>query len=136
MAVTAGPRAVVEDFYRRSNAGERDSAAFFHPEVEWHWPRATPGASVFHGHEGIDRGLEMWIESWGEFRMEPDEVIEEGDEVLVLLRYRLRGAGSGIGFEHPVAHLMRVEDGLIRAWWMFGDPEKARRRFLAGDRPA
>jgi hypothetical protein len=28
-----------------------------------------------------------------------------------------------------------IEDDLIRAWWMFGDPEKARRRFLAGDRP-
>jgi hypothetical protein len=34
-----------------------------------------------------------------------------------------------------VAHLLRVENGRIRAWWMFGDPVKARRRFLAGDRP-
>ena len=117
MPVQAGPRAVVEDFYRRTNAGERDSTLFFHPEVEWHWPPETPGASVFHGHEGIDRGLAMWIESWGEFQMEP------------------RGAESGIDIEHPVAHLLRVKEGLISAWWMFGDPEKARRRFLAGDRP-
>jgi ketosteroid isomerase-like protein len=136
MAVTAGPRAVVDDFYRRLNAGERDSAAFFHPEVEWHWPPETPGASVFHGLDGIDQGIAMWAESWGEFRMEPVELIEEGDEVLALVQYRLRGAGSGIDMEQPVAHLMRVEDGLIRAWWMFGDPEKARRRFLAGDRPS
>jgi ketosteroid isomerase-like protein len=67
--------------------------------------------------------------------MEPDELIEEGNDVLAMVRYRLRGAESGIDIEHPVAHLMRVEDGLIRAWWMFGDPEKARRRFVAGDRP-
>jgi ketosteroid isomerase-like protein len=135
MAVTAGPRAVVEDFYRRSNAGERDSPAFFHPEVEWHRPPETPGAGVFHGLDGIDCGLSAWIESWGEFQMEPEELIENGDEVLALVRYRLRGAESGIDIEHPVAHLMRVENGLIKAWWMFGDPEKARRRFLAGDRP-
>jgi ketosteroid isomerase-like protein len=135
MAVTAGPRAVVEDFYRRSNAGERDPVLFFHPEVEWHWPRDTPGASVFHGHDGIGRGFAMWSESWGQFRMEPYEFLEEGEEVLAMVRYRLRGAESGIDIEHPVAHLMRVEGGLIRAWWMFGDPDKARRRFLAGDRP-
>ena len=67
--------------------------------------------------------------------MEPEEFLEAGDDVFVLVRYRLRGAESGIDFEHPVAHLIRLEDGLIRTWWMFGDPEKARRRFLAGDRP-
>ena len=27
------------------------------------------------------------------------------------------------------------DDGLVRRWWMFGDAEKARRRFVAGDRP-
>jgi len=30
---------------------------------------------------------------------------------------------------------MRVQDGQIIAWWMFGDPAKARRRFVEGDRP-
>lgn len=134
--MTAGPRAVVEDFYRRFNRGERVPQSFFHPEIDWHWPRETPGSGVFHGHDGIDRGLAMWAESWGEFHMEPEELIEEGDEVLVVVRYRLRGAESGIDIEHAVAHLVRVEDGLIRSWWMFGDPDKARRRFLAGDRPA
>jgi hypothetical protein len=28
-----------------------------------------------------------------------------------------------------------LEDGLLRRWWMFGDVDKARRRFVAGDRP-
>ena len=63
-AVTATPRAVVEEFYRRLNAGERDAPARFEPEIEWHWPLDTPGAGVFHGYEGIDRGFNLWIESW------------------------------------------------------------------------
>ena len=53
-----------------------------------------------------------------------------------MLRYRMRGAGSGVYLEAPVAHLHQLEDGLLRRWWMFGDAEKARRRFVAGDRPA
>jgi len=136
MAVSASPREVVEDFYRGFNRGERIPAAYFHPEIEWHWPPGTPGESFFKGHEGIDRGLSIWTESWGVFQMEPEEFLEDGDDVFVWARYRLRGAESGIDIEHPVAHLVRVEDGLIKAWWMFGDPDKARRRFLAGDRPA
>ena len=48
----------------------------------------------------------------------------------------MRGAGSGVYLEAPVAHLHQfTEDGLLRRWWMFGDADKAKRRFLAGDRP-
>jgi hypothetical protein len=43
--------------------------------------------------------------------------------------------GSGVYLEEPVAHLHYLENGLLRRWWMFGDAEKAKRRFLAGDRP-
>jgi hypothetical protein len=75
MAVTGGPRAVVEDFYRRFNRGERIPEAFFHPEIDWHWPPDTLGPSVFHGREGIATGLSVWTESWGEFQMEPEELI-------------------------------------------------------------
>jgi ketosteroid isomerase-like protein len=136
MTVPPSPREIVEEFYRRTNTGERDVPAVFHPEVEWHWAPGTPGGDVYHGHEGIYRGLAVWTESWGAFEMHPEELITDGDDVLALVRYRLRGAESGIDIEHPVAHLICLEDGLIRAWWMFGDPDKARRRFLAGDRPA
>jgi hypothetical protein len=31
---------------------------------------------------------------------------------------------------------VQLEDGRITRWWMFGDAEKARRRFVAGDGPA
>ena len=41
MAVTADPRVVVENFYRRFNVGEWTHAAFFHPEIEWLATRRT-----------------------------------------------------------------------------------------------
>jgi hypothetical protein len=61
--------------------------------------------------------------------------LARGDWVLAILRYRMRGVGSGVYLEAFVAHLHQIEDGLLRRWWMFGDAEKARRRFVAGDRP-
>jgi hypothetical protein len=75
------------------------------------------------------------VESWDELVIEPQEILEEGAYVLAMTHYRMRGAGSGVHLEAGVAHLHQIEDGLVRRWWMFGDAEKARRRFLAGDRP-
>jgi ketosteroid isomerase-like protein len=128
-------RAIVEELIRRMNARDLHPTDLCHDDVEWHWPATTPGASIFRGHAGVTQGLEQWSESWEELDMAPEEVFEDGDYVLVILRYRMRGAGSGVYLEAPVAHLHELEDGLLRRWWMFGDAEKARRRFVAGDRP-
>jgi ketosteroid isomerase-like protein len=105
------------------------------PDVEWHWPSSTPGTEVFRGREQMTAGLETWTESWGELHFDVDEVVEDGDWVLVTVNYRMRGAASGLALEHTVAHVHEYEEGKLRRWWMFGDAEKARRRFLAGDRP-
>ena len=128
-------RVRVELIIRQLNTRDPDIEDLCHPEIEWRWPATTPGASLFRGHAEVERGLFTWVESWDELEMEPEEILEDGDYVLAMLRYRMRGAGSGLYLEELVAHLHQFEDGLLRRWWMFGDPEKARRRFLAGDRP-
>jgi ketosteroid isomerase-like protein len=128
-------RALLEEIYRRLNEVDLGAVELFHPEVEWDWGASAPGQSVFRGHEQVREGLMLWRESWGDFQMEPKEVIEAGDDILVLANYRARGAESGVEFDATVAHLFRFHEGLVTRWWMFGDPGKARRRFLAGDRP-
>jgi ketosteroid isomerase-like protein len=130
-----GQRALVEEVYRRLNDRDLSVVERFDPEMEWRWPANAPGQSVYRGHENVREGLMLWVESWGDFRMEPEELIEAGDHVFAMTRYRARGAGSGVEFEIRVAHLFRIRDGLVTSWRMFGDLDKARRRFLAGDRP-
>ena len=133
----ASNRATVEELIRLMNTRDVRPTHLAHPDIEWHWAAATPGPQVYRGHEGLHQGLDTWIESWEELVVEPVELLEEGDYVLALTLYRMRGAGSGVYLEAPVAHLHQFgEDGLLRRWWMFGDADKARRRFLTGDRPA
>ena len=131
----ASHRARVEEIIRQLNTRDPRMAELCHPDIEWHWPAATPGMSLFRGHDELRSGLFTWAESWDELVMEPEELFEDGDYVLAMVRYRMRGAGSGVQLQESVAHLHQFEDGLLRRWWMFGDAEKARRRFLAGDRP-
>ena len=130
-----GNRLLVEEIIRQLNTRDPRMAELCHPDIEWHWPAATPGLALFRGHAELERGLFSWAESWEELVMEPEEILEDGEYVLAMLRYRMRGAASGVYLEEPVAHLHQFEDGLLKRWWMFGDAEKARRRFLAGDRP-
>jgi SnoaL-like domain len=134
--VTSRNRAVVEDLIRHMNTRDERPTHLFDPDIEWHWAAAIPGPSVYRGHAELENGLDTWIESWEELIVEPQEYLEDGDYVLALTLYRMRGAGSGVYLEAPVAHLHEfTDDGLIRRWWMFGDAEKAKRRFLVGDRP-
>jgi ketosteroid isomerase-like protein len=129
-------RALLEEIYRRLNEIDLGAVELFDPEAEWDWGASAPGQSVYRGREQVREGLMLWRESWGDFHMEPQEMIEAGDDVFVTARYRARGAESGVEFNATVAHLFRFREGLVTRWWMFGDAGKARRRFLAGDRPA
>jgi ketosteroid isomerase-like protein len=133
--VASAKRAVVEELIGLMNSRTRTPSHLCHPELEWYWPDAMPGGSVYRGHEELERGLRTFEESWDELILEPEEFLEDGDYLLAMVRYRARGAGSGVPLETPIAHLHLFEDGLVRRWWMFGDADKARRRFLAGDRP-
>jgi ketosteroid isomerase-like protein len=129
-------RATVEHLIQLMSRRDTRPTHLFHPDVEWHWAASIPGPSVYRGHEELEKGLDTWIESWEELVVDPQEILEDGDYVLAVTQYRMRGAGSGVYLEAPVAHLHQfTDDGLIKGWWMFGDAEKARRRFLAGDRP-
>jgi SnoaL-like domain len=129
-------RALVEELLQLMNQRDTRPTHLCHPEIEWHWAPMTPGPPVYRGHDELHEGLDAWVESWDELVIEPKEILEEGDWILVMTEYRMRGAGSGVNLEAAVAHLHQIEDGLLRRWWMFGNAEKAKRRFLAGDRPS
>lgn len=53
-----------------------------------------------------------WDADWGEFRNEPDELIDLGDRVLILGRMVGRGVSSGAAFSREVAYLLTVSNGL------------------------
>ena len=73
-----------------------DLAAFLDPEIEWRGPREFPDlAEPRHGLEGVRSYLETLYEAIEDYRMEPEEFIDAGeDQVLVFSREGGRGRGS------------------------------------------
>jgi len=61
------------------NARDLNVDDLCHPEIEWRWPAATPGSSLFRGHEAVTRGLEQWAESWEALQMDPYRRFVAGD---------------------------------------------------------
>jgi hypothetical protein len=62
---------VVRSAYEAFARGDFETALeLFHPDIEWHDPD-RPGGGTYHGHEGLIRNLEEWLEGWEEFRLVP-----------------------------------------------------------------
>jgi ketosteroid isomerase-like protein len=104
---------VVRRGYEAFGRGDLGAAMeLFHPDVEWHDPE-RPGGGTYRGHEGVLRNLAEWLEGWEEFRLEPEEFLEAGDQVVVLVRQSGRGKGSGVEIEGRLAQVFGLREGKV-----------------------
>jgi ketosteroid isomerase-like protein len=91
------------------------SAQLVDPEVEFH---GTVGGlqegQMAHGQSEIDQTFESEdLEAWEERRLEPEEFIDAGDNVVVLLHEYRRGKGSGVELETETAVVVAVTGGRV-----------------------
>ena len=83
------------------------------PEFEFHhvWD-----GRVFKGFEGTMEWISDTRETWDDYSQEIAELIDLGDDVVVVLRLSARGGGSGVPVAQELAVLWTFEDGkAIRA---------------------
>ena len=131
--MAASNPAKVRQAYAALLGGDLDGfLSILHPDAEWHWPRGVADSRVYRGKEDIRRGVDTWAEPWSDLRMDAVELIERDENVLALVRYRARGRASGVELDELVAHLWEFRAGLVVSMRMFGDVEKAKRRFTDG----
>ena len=85
-----------------------------HPDIEMH---ATVGGveegRVRRGIVEIRREYETAEESWDEHIIEVEELVDAGDQVVVLHRETMRGKSSGVDLEVEAAVLVDFRDGRI-----------------------
>jgi ketosteroid isomerase-like protein len=118
---------VVRELLGAYDRGDMDAVfAKLDPEVEFVEAADYPGASTYHGPEGVQRALDGWREAWGEIRLELDELVELGDRVLTVGRQHVRAEFSGVGFQAPLATLWTLREGRVARAEHFLDPDEAR----------
>jgi ketosteroid isomerase-like protein len=105
----------VRGVLRRFAAGDRESwREDFAEDVIWDVSNSMmPEARVYEGHDGLERFVVDWFESWAEARFEDVELIDTGDSVVSVFRWKARGKTSGVETDVTWAGIYEVEDGQI-----------------------
>jgi ketosteroid isomerase-like protein len=121
--------AVVRELLERFNRGDPDSviellADDFIAEVP---PTLSAEPDVYEGHEGALRYLRAFEGFLEDVRFVPLEFHDEGEQVIVELLLRGRGAASGIEVEQRAVVVTWVEQGKVRRMQPVLDLEAARR---------
>ena len=107
---------VVREAFKAFSEEDREMGAqLVDPEVEF---LGTVGGlqegQIAHGQSEIDQKFEAEdLEAWEERRLEAEEFIDAGDNVVVLLHEYRRGRGSGVELETDTAVVFAVRDGRV-----------------------
>jgi ketosteroid isomerase-like protein len=88
---------------------------YYDPAVVWdlthfrEWPDNT-----YHGHDGLLRFLDEWLEVWDNFETDVEEIVAAPDgRVLSLAWQRGTGRESGLPMEMEWALIGTVRDGRV-----------------------
>jgi ketosteroid isomerase-like protein len=110
-----------------NRAGLEALLEYLHPDAEYDITAAIgPYAGMYHGHAAIRNFLADYLEGWEYVRMEPEELLEAGDEcVVVPLRIHTRGKGSGVRTEARTINVWTVRDGKAVRLAVYNDKDEA-----------
>jgi ketosteroid isomerase-like protein len=116
----AAPQASVKlfrRFYESFNLGDLDAVlelctedveVYKDPEVVEMVAALTP-----RGAELVAQYLRGWLDSWDAYHARPEQFLQSGDEVAVLVQLRARGRGSQFEIEAEMADVFTVRTGKI-----------------------
>jgi ketosteroid isomerase-like protein len=101
------------------------AASLYSPDVEWHSAAADPGQEVFHGVEGVKKLIADVQEAIDDFRTEPFEFLDAGDQVVAGLIHRGRGKGSSAEVEMREWNVFLIRAGRIASVHEYSERKEA-----------
>jgi ketosteroid isomerase-like protein len=108
-------RLALEAYNRRDLAV---TAAGFHPDLEYYpyreFVEAGLAEACYHGPSGYRTYIEGTYEVWGaDVRIEPRELIDLGDRMVVLADMPMRAQASGVPLGETYACVATLKDGRV-----------------------
>jgi ketosteroid isomerase-like protein len=86
---------------------------------------SSPDRQTRYGREGIIQLFDSYMEAFDALRLEPEEFIEVGDQIVVSLRQWVRGKGSGAEVVGHIAHVWTLRGPDIHRLRIFADKDRA-----------
>jgi ketosteroid isomerase-like protein len=87
--------------------------SIWHDDIEWQGPdyEPLPQAGRYQGPDAIFEMFGRLPEHWDDFKVTPDEWVEDGDTVVALGHTEGRSKSTGEQVKVPFAHVWRMQDG-------------------------
>lgn len=115
-----------------SEGRDEESLSLMQPEIEWHvafrTPDLAPGVSVLHGHDEIRAFWRTWRAAWERITIDVEDVVYDADDIVIArVRFRARGAGSGVELDRALFYVFELREGKAERIRPFDDQASARR---------
>jgi ketosteroid isomerase-like protein len=126
-----GPRdeELVRTAFEHWNRSDWEAALrYVDPDVEWRTSAPLVDLpSLSRGHDGVRAFWQGWATSWTRIRLDAEEFIPAGDELLVLVRWRATSQ-AGIEVDQRVAFRFLIRDDRVTrfiSYWERADAFEA-----------
>jgi ketosteroid isomerase-like protein len=102
---------------------------FWTEDGDWVWedPPDLPDAKKVKGRADVAAHLREMMDVIGGMAVEAEEILDLGDSVLAVVRFRIEGARSGVHLDAPSFHVIRFDGGRVRHYRTFNDRDEALR---------
>jgi ketosteroid isomerase-like protein len=98
--------------------------SFCDREIVWDGTN-LPDGKLSRGHEAVVEHAMRWAEMWQDWKMEPQEFIDAGDDKVVLVFRETGRSESGIRMDERHAELYKLRDGKVVHRKGYSDPDEA-----------
>src|SRR3954468_3123857 len=96
------------------------------PELVWDVSRlGWPDQQIYAGAAGANQFNAEWADAWDDWEMAPEEFIDAGERVVVILTQRGRSKATGIPVEMRFAQVWTLQDGRAVRMEMYASVEEA-----------
>jgi len=83
------------------------------PDIEWIEDPTRADSQIHHGHAGVRESWERWLAEFEKYNLEVEQIIDCGDDVLVVGREQAQGAASGAAASSRTYALMTIRGGKL-----------------------
>jgi ketosteroid isomerase-like protein len=118
---------VVRRIYEADASEDRVAALeLIDPEVEVEYRgQLIDKDTTYHGYTGLLRLRESIYENFEDFRIEVEDYIDHGEDVVVALHQRAIGKTSGVPVDIHIGQVWTVRDGKAVRWRIYRSKDEA-----------
>jgi ketosteroid isomerase-like protein len=115
------------DAFSRGDIQSAVEAVDLAPDILWSEPEEFYAGGTYRGPQGVAEYLTLSYASSEKVQSLPEEILEVGDKILVIVHFQATPKGGGQPREGRIADVYTVQDGKIVQMQAYSDPEEARK---------